>query len=147
MCRTSAFFDRIGDVDEAIPGGYYEDYDWTLRAARDRPIGIVRKPLVEIHWSGNSFFQDRFRTIDDATEYLLAKHPEFESDPRGLARLTGQQAFYRAASGRRRPALDAVVRTFKANWHEPRIAFALAVLVGFDANLVLRTLNRFGRSI
>ncbi len=92
ICRTEAYFDRIGDVDEQIPGGHYEDYDWTMRAARDRPIGIVRAPLVKVRWTGGSFFQDRFGVIADATRYLIDKYPEFHEDPVGLSRLTGQRS-------------------------------------------------------
>ena len=35
MFRRDALFDRIGLFDEQIPGGYSEDYEWTLRAARN----------------------------------------------------------------------------------------------------------------
>lgn len=147
MCRTEAYFERIGDVDEAIPGGHYEDYDWTLRAARERPLGIVRAPLVKIRWTGGSYFQDRFATIDAAVGYLLEKFPEFAEDPIGLSRMLGQQAFYRAASGQRRGALDAAWRTLRADWRQPRVPLALAVAAGVDPNRVIGVLNRRGRSV
>lgn len=147
MCRREAYLDRIGDVDESIPGGYYEDYDWTMRAARDRPIGIVRAPLVRVRWTGASFFMDRFKTIDLATQYMLEKFPEFNDDPVGLSRMTGQQAFYRAASGQRRAALDSIWTTLRTNWKQPRAPLALLVIAGVDPNAIIRVLNTRGRSV
>ena len=96
MFRRDALFDRIGLFDEQIPGGYCEDYEWTLRAARATEMAVVREPLVDIRWGTGSYFSDRWRTIDDALGYLLDEFPEFATDPRGLARVEGQQAFARA---------------------------------------------------
>lgn len=84
---------QVGLVDEDIPGGYGEDYEWLLRVARHTDIAIVREPLVEVLWHPGSFFTRRWDTIVDALQYLLDKHPELSQDPRGLARIEGQQAF------------------------------------------------------
>ena len=95
MFRKEALFDRIGLFDEVIPGGYSEDYEWTLRAARSVPMAIVREPLVDVRWGTASYYKDRWHTIDEALGYLLDEFPEFATDPRGQARVEGQQAFAR----------------------------------------------------
>ena len=56
MVRRDAFLDRIGPADEHIPGGYAEDYEWVLRAARSKPIAVVPEPLVIVEWHAQSFF-------------------------------------------------------------------------------------------
>ena len=75
MFRKDALFDRIGLFDEVIPGGYSEDYEWTLRAARNGPMAIVREPLVDVRWGTGSYYKDRWHTIDEALGYLLEKYP------------------------------------------------------------------------
>ena len=86
MFRRDALFDRIGLFDEQIPGGYCEDYEWTLRAARATQMAVVREPLVDIRWGTGSYFSDRWRTIDDALGYLLDEFPEFASESARPAR-------------------------------------------------------------
>ena len=81
MFRKEALFDRIGLFDEVIPGGYSEDYEWTLRAARNGPMAIVQEPLVDVRWGTASYYKDRWHTIDEALGYLLEKYPEFATDP------------------------------------------------------------------
>ncbi|MEL7158362.1 MAG: glycosyltransferase family A protein [Actinomycetota bacterium] len=76
---------EVGLVDEEIPGGYAEDYDLMLRTARLGPIAVAPEPLVRVWWHGSSFFFERWKMIDDALAYLLAKHPEFAADPAGWA--------------------------------------------------------------
>ena len=87
LVRRTALLGSIGLVDEAIPGSYAEDYEWLLRAARVAPIVVVREPLVRIHWHPSSFFEERWQIIVRALTYLLDKHPEFEQEPAGLARI------------------------------------------------------------
>ena len=103
VVRRKAMLDGIGLVDEKIPGGYGEDYDWLLRAARRHDIGAVRLPLTKIYWHRSSFFAERWQTIIDALDYLLAKYPEFAEEPTGLARILGQQAFALGARCTDRP--------------------------------------------
>ncbi len=101
LARREAYLDGIGLIDEAIPGSYGEDYEWMLRACRREPILVVGLPLVRAYWHRTSFFADRWATIVEAIEYLLAKYPEFQGQPRGLARLYGRLAFAHAALGHR----------------------------------------------
>ncbi|WP_283139095.1 glycosyltransferase family 2 protein [Rhizohabitans arisaemae] len=139
--------DRSGPVDEALPGSYAEDYDLLLRIARITPVVCVPEALVKVYWGG-SFFADRFAVIADALAYLIGKHPEFASEPAGLARLQGQVAFYRAASGDHRAARRWALRALRGNRWEPRAYLALAVgLRLISARRTLRLLNARGRGV
>lgn len=143
-----AALDAIGPVDEQIPGSFGEDYDWLLRAARRGPIRAVQQPLVDVYWHQQSFFAERWRTISDALEYLLDKHPEFAGDPRGLARIQGQIAFAEAALDRRPAARRASWSALRNNPLERRAYLALAVATGMvPATSVVRLANSRGHGI
>jgi glycosyltransferase involved in cell wall biosynthesis len=145
--RRSAF-EAIGPVDETIPGGFAEDYEWLLRAARRTRIAAVPEPLVEVHWHRASFFADRWRTIVDALDYLVDAHPELAGDATGHARILGQQAFARASLGERRAAARTAIAAARRSPTEARAYLALAVASGaVSSERVLRTLQRFGRSV
>jgi glycosyltransferase involved in cell wall biosynthesis len=103
VIRREAFA-RAGRYDEKLPRGYAEDYDWVLRAARVGRVGVVRQPLADIRKDAGSWYQDGTERAE-ALEYLLAKHPDIASSPRGHARVLGQIAFARSALGQRRSAL------------------------------------------
>jgi glycosyltransferase involved in cell wall biosynthesis len=124
---TRAAFDRIGFVDEHIPGSYAEDYEWLLRAARETGILAVREPLVNVHWHQSSWFSDRWKMIVDALTYLLEKVPEFQGDKPGLARIYGQIALAHAASGERGLARTWARRTIALQWKERRAYVALLI--------------------
>lgn len=124
---TRAAFDRIGFVDEHIPGSYAEDYEWLLRAARATEILAVPEALVNVHWHQSSYFSDRWKMIVDALTYLLELVPEFEREPAGLARITGQIALASAAAGDGAAARAWARRTMRHNWRERRAYLALAV--------------------
>ncbi len=138
---------EIGEVDESIPGGYAEDYDWLLRAARVAPIAVATRPLVRVHWHGSSFFFERWKMIDEALDYLVDKYPEFHDDRAGLARIRGQQAVAQAAMGDRKRAIRTGFETFKLSPTERRVPVALAVAAGVPAGSVLKVLHRFGKGI
>jgi glycosyltransferase involved in cell wall biosynthesis len=124
---TRAAFDRIGFVDEYIPGSYAEDYEWLLRGARETGILAIQEPLVNVHWHQSSFFTARWKMIIDALTYLLEKVPEFEREPAGLARITGQIALAHAASGEPALARRWARRTVRLNWRERRAYVAMAI--------------------
>jgi hypothetical protein len=135
-------------VDEEIPGSYGEDYDWLLRAAKHGPVSVVAEPLVRVLWGATSYFNRRFETIDSALGYLLAKHPEFAGDRRGLARIEGQQAFASAASGHRGRALRLAARTLRGAPAERRAYLAaLIALRLLRAETVLKMAHARGRGI
>ncbi|SCF31930.1 glycosyltransferase family 2 protein [Micromonospora mirobrigensis] len=148
LIRASALRDGFGLVDEEIPGSYAEDYEFLLRAARSAPLVNLRTPYVLVRWHKRSYFAQRWDTISEALQWLLERYPEFAGQPAGQARVTGQIAFARAASGDRRGALSWAGRTIRSNPREPRAYLALAVagrVVGAEA--VLRTLHKRGRGI
>jgi glycosyltransferase involved in cell wall biosynthesis len=145
---TREVVDAAGPVDEAIPGGYGEDYDWLLRVARHTDIACVAEPMVEVLWHPGSFFTRRWDTIVDALSYLLAKHPEIQRDRRGAARIHGQQAFALAALGDRGASWRRWRTTVWENPAERRAVATLVVLAGLlSADRVLHVANRFGRGI
>jgi glycosyltransferase involved in cell wall biosynthesis len=148
LVRREDFFERIGPVDEEIPGSYGEDYEWLLRAARSGPIVVVPAPLVRVHWHAGSHFADRWRTIADAIGYLIAKHPDVVADPRNRARLFGRVAFAHAALGEPHEARRWAWRSLRAWPLERRPWLALGVSVHLaDAATVQRWANRTGRGI
>ena len=123
---TRAAFDRIGFVDEFIPGSYAEDYEWMLRGVRATEVLHIQEPLVDVYWN-NSYFSGRWEMIVDALTYLLERVPEFEREPAGLARITGQIALANAGAGERKKARSWALRTVRLNWRERRAYLALAV--------------------
>ena len=147
LFRRSALLEGIGLVDEDLPGGYAEDYELLLRAARLGPVVTIQEPLARVHWHRSSFFEGRWQTVASALEHLLTTYPEFERSPRGLARISGQIAFAHASLGDRRSALDWVRRTWRANWREPRAVLALAVSAGVPSASVVRGLHRAGKGV
>lgn len=141
-------FGTLGLVDEKLPGSYAEDYDLLLRMARAGGIVSVPLPLVTVRWHPASYFADRWRTIADALEYLLDKHPEFSSCPRGMARVCGQIACAHAALGERRAALAAMRRALRHNPRERRAYLAAVLLTRVvSPGAVQRVLNARGRGI
>jgi glycosyltransferase involved in cell wall biosynthesis len=148
LVRRTALLGSIGLVDEAIPGSYAEDYEWLLRAARVAPIVVVREPLVRIHWHPSSFFEERWQIIVRALTYLLDKHPEFEQEPAGLARIEGQLAFAYAALGQSKIARRWAIQALRRNWRERRGYVALAVSTRvLRPETVIRMAHTLGRGI
>ena len=86
--------------------------------------------------------------IDDALGYLVDKFPDFETAPRGLARIRGQQAVARAAMGERRRALSAIGETLRLRVTEKRAWLALAITSGLvSADRARRLAHHFGRGL
>jgi glycosyltransferase involved in cell wall biosynthesis len=148
VVRRTALLERIGLVDEEIPGSHGEDYDWILRAAQAGPIAVVAEPLVKVRWGGQSYFQKRWRVIIDSTDYVLRKHAVLSADPRGYARLVGQKAFAYAALGESREALRLAWKAFRLNWMEQRVYVACVVALRLvTADRALRLAHARGRGI
>jgi len=100
MVRRETFA-AVGPVDEAIPGSYGEDYDWLLRAARVTSIRHLPAPFVEVAWSRQSHYSERWPIQAGSWTYLLAKHPELDAVPLASARVHAQRAFALVGSGER----------------------------------------------
>ncbi len=148
LVRRAAMLDGIGLVDESIPGSYAEDYEWMLRAARQGGIVAVDAPVANVYWHTSSFFAGRWQTIAASLRYLLQKYPEFEQEPRGLARIAGQVAFAYAACGQKRDARVWARRTLRANARQPRAYLALLVSLGvLRPGAVQRLAHLTGRGI
>lgn len=147
LVNRAILVNEIGEVDEMIPGSYAEDYDFLLRAAKATKIAVAAEPLVRVYWHGASFFFERWKTIDEALQYLLDKYPEFADHPKGRSRITGQQAVAKAAMGNRKAALNTIVTTLKGNPFEKRVPVALAVAAGLPASTALKAAHKLGKGI
>ena len=138
----------VGPVDEHIPGGYGEDYEWLLRVAAHGPIVMVPQVLVIVDWHGGSFFFGRWAMIVEAQRYLLARHPELARSRSGLARIHGQIAFALASGHRRREALRELLHVLRLNPVEKRILATVPVLLGLlSGERVLAMAQRQGRGV
>jgi glycosyltransferase involved in cell wall biosynthesis len=147
VVRRSAF-DRIGWVDEELPGGYAEDYDWMLRALAAEKVAVVSKPLVEVLWHPGSFFTTRWAVIIEALDYMIDKHAVIRDSPRGLARIYGQKAVAYAALRRRSESSRWALRALRLAPTEKRGYLALAIASGVvPANRVLQWANARGRGV
>jgi glycosyltransferase involved in cell wall biosynthesis len=148
VVRRDALFDSIGLVDEDIPGGYGEDYDWMIRAAQHGTIDVVAQPLVTVLWHRASFFARRWETIILALDYLLLKHPAFAEQPAGLARIYGQKAFAYAGLDRRGEARRWALKALRLAPGEKRAYLALLISTGLlRADAALRRAHASGRGI
>ncbi len=148
LVRRQALLGPIGLVDEDLPGSYYEDYEWLLRAARVAPVLVVPEAMVRIHWHATSFFSERWQTIISAIGYLIDRHPELRGDQAGMARLEGQLAFAHAALGERGAARRCAASALRRNWREPRGYVALAVSGRLlRAETVLRLAHSVGKGV
>ncbi|WP_431711838.1 glycosyltransferase family 2 protein [Glutamicibacter uratoxydans] len=147
IVKRDALLDKIGLVDEEMPGSYGEDFDWILRAVQAGPIAVAEEPLVRVRW-GYSQFSQRWEIIIQACDYLLNKHPVLGLDPRGKARLLGRQAFAYAALGHRQAALRTAWRTIRHSARERRAYLAIAVSLGLVSAQKLQDLaHQRGRGI
>jgi glycosyltransferase involved in cell wall biosynthesis len=148
VVRRSSFLGPIGPVDEAIPGSYGEDYDWLLRAAKLGPIAVVEEALVLVHWGKQSYFADRWQTIIDANDYLVAKHPEFTASKVGMARLHGRKAIALAALGQRREARVWARKALRLSPRDRRAYLAFLLSTGvIKVDHVMQIANRAGRGL
>lgn len=147
LVRRSALVERIGLVDEEIPGSYGEDFDWLLRAVQHGSVTVVPRPLVRVRWGGSQFSQ-QWQTIVDAIDYSLRKHAVFHRDSRALGRLYGRRAFALAALGRRTEARRAVIATVRVAPREPRAYLAASVALRIvSAQRLLHLAHRRGHGI
>jgi len=148
LIRRNRMLEEIGLVDEEIPGGYGEDYEWLLRAAERGPVHAVPEPFVRVNWHTSSFFADRWRVIIEALHYLLDSYPDFRDEPAGLARIEGQLAFAHAGLGERRQARQWAARAVRHRWTEQRAYAALLASTGLVSNdTIIRLAHRAGRGI
>lgn len=147
LMRRAELTDRIGLIDEDVPGGYGEDYEWLLRATRETDMLMVSAPLVRVRWHTASFYAERWQMRIDGLQYILDRYPEFETEPVGLARIYGQMAFAKASLGDRRGAFELAKKTLKLNPKEGRAGLALSVAAGVPSATVVSQLQKRGMSV
>lgn len=147
LMRRAELIDVIGLIDEDVPGGYGEDYEWLLRATRETDLLLVPAPLVTVRWHTASFYAERWQMRIDGLQYILDRFPEFETEPVGLARIKGQMAFAKASLGDRKAALSLAKETLKLNPKEARAGLALAVAAGVPSATVVSQLQKRGNSV
>lgn len=147
LMRRAELVEPMGLIDEDVPGGYGEDYEWLLRATRLTDILLVPAALVTVRWHTASFYAERWQMRIDGLQYILDLYPEFETEPVGLARIKGQMAFAKASLGDRKGAMSLVKETLKLNPKEGRAALALAVAAGVPSATVVSQLQKRGNSI
>lgn len=147
LMLRSALLERIGLVDEEIPGSYGEDFDLILRAIQAGPVAVVEEALVDVHW-GQSMFSRDWGTIIAAIDYGIEKHEAFRNDRRALARLYGRRAFANAALGKRRQSMYDSWRSVRSYAGEKRAYVALLAATGVvSAPRLLDMAHRRGRGI
>lgn len=148
VLRREAVMQSVGLLDEALPGGFAEDYDLLLRVARRTPVLSVPDPLVQVYWHGGSYYSGRWVTIAAALEYLFRKHPDFRLSRPGRARLEAQIAFALAASNQPSQAVRRAARAFVYWPAEPRVAMAVLVALRLvSADTFQRMAERTGRGL
>jgi Glycosyl transferase family 2/Sulfotransferase family len=145
---TRTALDAAGPVDETLAGGYAEDYDFILRMAKNTRVGVVQEPLVTVLWGRTSFYAEGWQNRIAALNGLVERHPEFEDDDLGMARIQGQIAFAHASLGDKAEARSSAKQTLRLHRSEPRAYLALLVSTGLvSSSLVVRSVQRFGRGI
>ncbi len=147
LMRRAELIDQIGLIDEEVPGGYGEDYEWLLRATRKTDMLLVPAPLVYVRWHTASFYAERWQMRIDGLQYILDRYPEFQDEPTGLARIYGQMAFAKASLGDRRGAMELAKKTLKLNPKEGRAGLALSVAAGVPSAAVVAQLQKRGMSV
>lgn len=147
LMRRAELIDVIGLIDEDVPGGYGEDYEWLLRATRHTDMILVPSPLVTVRWHTASFYAERWQMRIDGLQYILDRYPEFDTEPVGLARIYGQMAFAKASLGDRSGAMELATRTLKLNPKEGRALLATVVAAGVPSSLVVSQLQKRGKSV
>ncbi|HEY7177510.1 MAG TPA: glycosyltransferase family 2 protein [Micromonosporaceae bacterium] len=148
LFRRESLVNGIGLVSEELPSGQSEDYEMLLRVARRGPILNVPRVYVSALRHRGSYFNTRWAAKITAWQWLLANYPEFATDPRGTARITGQIAFAHAALGKRRDAFRWARKTVRLSPKEMRAYLAMLVAGRLISPAMLMAgLNKFGRGI
>jgi glycosyltransferase involved in cell wall biosynthesis len=148
LFRRDILVNKIGLVSEELPSGQSEDYEMLLRVARRGAIINVPVVYVSALRHKGSYFNTRWAEKITAWKWLLTNYPEFETDPKGMARITGQIAFAHAALGERRESARWARKTMKLAPKEMRPYLALLVSAKLiSPSALMSGLNKFGRGI
>lgn len=148
LVRRDLLLGELGLLDEELPRGYAEDYDFLLRASALGPIRVINEPLVIVLWSGQSYYFGQWADYAEALTYLLNKHKDFAKNPRWIARIEAQIAFALASCGRRVEARSWARRALHHDFRQPKAV--LAILISrrlLTTKAVTRIVRRLGRGI
>lgn len=148
LLLRSELLGRLGLVDEDLPRSFGEDYDLLIRASRLAPIAAVAEPLITATWKGQSLFARNWPSISDALQHMLAKHPEFDADPVGRARIEAQIAIAEVGRGRRDSGRAWARRAADSNRWEKRVPLARAIAWGWlTPEQASKAAHRLGRGV
>ena len=148
LFRRADLLSLPGGVDEEIPFGYGEDYDFLLRITELGPVASVPEELVIVHWDRTSYFAGRWERMAQGLSYLVTKHPGLLQDSRNAARMCGQVAFALAAAGEYAEARSWTRRTLRHRPLEPRAWLAMLTMTRLvTPQQTIAALNRRGRGI
>ena len=148
LVTRAAMLDGIGIVDEAMPGSYGEDYEWLLRAAGRAPSESCRRRSSGCTGTHRRSSRTGGRSSSSRSTYLLDRHPEFQQEPKGLARLYGRLAFAHAALGQRSDARRWAGKSLRLNPRERRAYLALGVSLRLvSAERLMRMAHRKGKGL
>lgn len=141
---------RVGLVDEDLPYGYGEDYDYLMRASTAGDVVILPQVTTDVLWHPEgSYFSHKWEAMADGLEYLMQKHPVITTNGRGNAWMEGQRAFALASLGTQpKMAIETAFKSIRLSAAEPRGYLALAVALHLvKPAFIVRALNRRGRGI
>ncbi len=134
MLVRRAAYDVIGGYAEDLPAGRCEDLEFCLRVSSLGPIATVQDPLVDVRWDPESDFSiQRWRTMAEAMEIVLARNPDFDDVPGARGRACRRIATNYSSAGMHRLALAWAARAARSNPRDAR-----AWLVGVAACLHIR---------
>jgi glycosyltransferase involved in cell wall biosynthesis len=106
-------FAQSGGFDERLPR--LQDYELTLRIARNWNLVFVPEPLVEAHVGDDSLSSSADKYVR-ATEIILDEHGDiYRDDRRARSRLVFRAGKYLVLEGRYREALPYFTSAFRAN--------------------------------
>ncbi len=148
LVRRAALLGEVGLLAEDAPGHRYEGWDLLLRAAKRAPVAHVDRPLVRVARATGTSRRRGYPERIAALRWLMARHPEIATSPPGAAGMYGRLACWTAATGNNREAWRYTRAAVRRNWHEPRVAIALAAVAGVvRLESVLDLLDRRGHHL
>jgi len=80
IMMTKKFFHHIGGFDESFGRKCSEDLEFTLRCTQEKPIGVVKEPVVGIRWHELNYSQGKIPGISfvvsdiEILEHSMEKH-------------------------------------------------------------------------
>jgi len=151
MLVRRAAYDLIGGYAEDLPSGRCEDLEFCLRVSSLGAVVTIPEPLVDVRWDPESAFSvQRWRTMAEAMEMVLARNPDFDDVPGATGRACRRIATNYSSAGMHRMALLWATRAVRSNPRDARawlvgVAACLHVRVVWVLRLVRGLRRRRGR--